>query len=59
MGYRVPWRRLPAAERQRRITAAIAAEITRRNEFEAYLAQIEEENAEREADYTNRDLIGG
>jgi hypothetical protein len=59
MGYRVPWIRLPEAERQRRITATVAAESKRSREFKAYLAQIEEENAKREADYANRDLVGG
>ena len=57
MGYRIPWRRLPAAERQRRTAASIAAEAARREEFKAYLAQIEEENTKREA-RDNLDLIG-
>jgi hypothetical protein len=57
VGYRIPWRRLPAAERQRRITASVATDSARRREFKAYLAQIEEENAKREADYANHDLI--
>jgi hypothetical protein len=55
MGYQVPWKRLPAAERQRRTAAGTAAKAARRQEFNAYLAQIEEENARREADYANQD----
>lgn len=57
MGYRVPWNRLPEAERQRRIKAGVAVESRRNTEFRAQLAEIEAANTEAEQRARNRDLV--
>jgi hypothetical protein len=57
MGYKIPWHRLTEAERQRRNAAKNASDKRDRDTFKAQLAEIEAENARREADLRNRDLI--
>ena len=46
MGYRIPWNRLPEAERQRRIKAGVAVESRRNTKFRAQLAEIEAANTD-------------
>lgn len=59
MGYRVPWRRLTEAERQRRTARGTAKERERAREFRAQLAEIEATNRAREERAANLDLVGG